>query len=119
MSQYIRTVPAPGGTYPLAHYEVARMGFGAMQLRKLEANPGTAESLLRRALELGVDHIDTAQFYGNGFVNKIIGKALPAGDTIVVASKVGRTTIRKERSRYGWPKSLSSFGRVLKTISKV
>jgi pyridoxine 4-dehydrogenase len=89
MPRHTRKVPAPGGTCPLAHYEVARVGYGAMQLRKLEADPAKAEALLRRALELGVDHIDTAQFYGNGFVNRMIRKVLPGGKSIVVASKVG------------------------------
>ncbi len=89
MPRHTRTVPAPGGTYPLGQYEVARIGYGAMQMRKYEADPAKAEVLLRRALDLGVDHIDTAQFYGNGFVNSMIRNVLPDGDRIVVASKVG------------------------------
>jgi pyridoxine 4-dehydrogenase len=89
MPHRTRKFPAPGGTYPLAHYKVARVGYGAMQLRKLEADLAKAEALLRRALELGVDHIDTAQFYGNGFVNRMIRKVLPEEGGIVVASKVG------------------------------
>ena len=89
MPRPVRTMPAPGGTYALGHGEVARIGYGAIQLRKYEAAPAKAEALLRRALELGVDHIDTAQFYGNGFANEMIRKVLPAGGGIVVASKVG------------------------------
>ena len=99
MASHTRTVPAPGGTYRLGRSEVARIGYGAIQLRKYEAEPEKAEVLLRRALELGVDHIDTAQFYGNGFANRMIHKVLPAeskdgnGDGskngIVIASKVG------------------------------
>lgn len=89
MSHPTRTIPAPGGTYPLGHQEVARTGYGAIQLRKYEGDPEKAEALLRLALELGVDHIDTAQFYGNGFVNKLIRKVVPAGGSIVIASKVG------------------------------
>lgn len=89
MPPHKRTVPAPGGTYPLGHDEVARIGYGALQLRNLEADPAKTEALLRRALELGVDHIDTAQFYGNGFANKMIRKVVPEGSGLVVASKVG------------------------------
>ena len=89
MTRPIRRVPAPGGTYPRAGKEVARIGYGALQLRKLESDPAKAEVLLRRALELGVDHIDTAMFYGNGFANRIIRKVLPVTDSVVVASKVG------------------------------
>lgn len=68
---------------------MARVGYGALQLRKLESNPAEAEAILRRALELGVNHLDTAMFYGNGFVNRMIGKVLPDGNRVVVASKVG------------------------------
>jgi len=68
---------------------VARVGYGAMQLRHCEANPAAAVTLLERAIDLGVNHIDTAQFYGNGFVNKMIREVLRPGDGVVVASKVG------------------------------
>jgi aryl-alcohol dehydrogenase-like predicted oxidoreductase len=47
--------------------------------------PGEAVALLERAIALGVDHIDTAQFYGNGFVNGVIRQVLRPGDEIVVA----------------------------------
>lgn len=89
MSWHARTVPAPGGTSILGPYELARIGFGAMQLRKFEAEPARAQTLLRRALELGVDHIDTAEFYGNGFVNRMIGQVLRDKNGIVAATKVG------------------------------
>ena len=46
-------------------------------------------SLLRRAIDLGVNHIDTAQFYGAGFVNEIIAEVLREAPEIVVATKVG------------------------------
>ncbi len=89
MARDARTVPAPGGTYRLGHDEVARVGYGAIQLRRYEAEPAKAEALLRRALELGVDHFDTAQFYGNGFANTMIRKVVPAGNGVVIATKVG------------------------------
>ncbi|WP_103349439.1 aldo/keto reductase [Amycolatopsis sp. CA-128772] len=73
----------------LAGRTVFRVGFGAMQLERLHADRGAAVALLRRAVELGVDHVDTAQFYGNGFVNSVLRDALRAGDDFLVASKVG------------------------------
>ena len=79
----------PGGTYSLGGNEVARIGYGALQLRKLESDPARAEALLKRALELGVNHIDTAMFYGNGFANRMIRKVIAGRDDVVVASKVG------------------------------
>lgn len=85
----------PGGTAMLAGREVARIGFGAMQL----PGPGvwgpprdrnTALAVLRRAVELGVNHIDTAQFYGDGVSNELIRAALhPYPDDLVLVSKVG------------------------------
>lgn len=89
MTRSSNNVPAPSGTYLLTGQVVARIGYGALQLRKLESNPAKAEAILRRALELGVNHLDTAMFYGNGFVNRMICKVLPEGGGVVVASKVG------------------------------
>ncbi|SDS98376.1 aldo/keto reductase [Bradyrhizobium canariense] len=80
---------ARAGTYRLGVYEVARMGYGAMQLRRCAGNLARAVAVLERAVDLGVDHIDTAQIYGNGFVNEAIGKVLRSRDGIIVASKVG------------------------------
>ncbi|EOD66301.1 aldo/keto reductase [Amycolatopsis vancoresmycina] len=73
----------------LAGRTVFRVGFGAMQLDRLSDDRAAALALLRRAVELGVDHVDTAQFYGNGFVNDVLRDALRAGDDFLVASKVG------------------------------
>lgn len=84
-----RSVPAPGGTYFLGGHEVARFGYGAMQLRHCTADPPEAVTLLERAIDLGIDHIDTAQFYGDGFVNEVIRKVLRSSNGVVVASKVG------------------------------
>ncbi len=88
MPHHARPIQAPGGSYLLGSHAVARMGYGAMQLRRA-ADPAAAVALLTRAIELGVDHIDTAQFYGNGLVNDAIRKVLRPGDNVVVASKVG------------------------------
>ncbi|OBK53753.1 aldo/keto reductase [Mycobacterium sp. 1081908.1] len=67
---------------------VARIGYGAMQL--FEAAPEDATAVLRRAVELGVNHIDTASFYGPGEVNRRIRAALaPYPEDLVIVSKVG------------------------------
>ncbi|MFD7811684.1 aldo/keto reductase [Streptomyces sp. NPDC059785] len=81
--------PRPGGVYPLAGRTVSRVGYGAMQLERLRGDRGAALALLRRAVELGVDHIDTAQFYGDGFVNGLIREAIRPEDGVQVVSKVG------------------------------
>jgi len=94
----------PGGTAMLAGRKVARIGFGAMQL----PGPGVwgpprdremALAVLRRAIDLGVNHIDTAQFYGAGVSNELIHAALhPYPDDLVLVSKVGAN--RDEKG--GW-----------------
>ena len=67
--------------FPLAGYNVHRVGFGAMQL----PGPGVfgpprdrdqALAVLRRAVDSGVDHIDTAQYYGPDVANELIREAL-------------------------------------------
>ena len=86
----------PGGTLTLADdLTISRMGYGAMQL----AGPGVfgpprdrdeALAVLREAADLGITHIDTADFYGPAVVNELIREALhpyPAGLRIV--TKVG------------------------------
>ena len=85
----------PGGTAVLAGRSVSRIGFGAMQL----PGPGVfgpprdrdaAVAVLRRAIELGVNHIDTAQYYGPDVANELIHAALhPYPDDLVLVSKVG------------------------------
>ncbi|GBQ89488.1 oxidoreductase [Acetobacter nitrogenifigens DSM 23921 = NBRC 105050] len=74
---------------------VFRMGYGAMQL----AGPGvfgpprdveTARAVLRAALEAGVNHIDTSDFYGPHVVNQLIRETLsPYPDDLVIVTKVG------------------------------
>ena len=85
------------GTYALGDHTVKRMGYGAMQL----AGPGvfgppkdhaTAVAVLREAIESGVDHIDTSDFYGPYVVNKLIKEALhPYPDDLVIVTKLGAT----------------------------
>jgi pyridoxine 4-dehydrogenase len=88
----------------LAGRTVARIGFGAMQL----PGPGVsgpprdrdeAVAVLRRAVELGVNHIDTAQYYGPNVSNELIHDALhPYAEDLLLVSKVG--AVRDERG--GW-----------------
>ena len=85
----------PGGAAGLAGHEISRIGFGAMQL----PGPGVwgpprdralALAVLRRAVERGINHIDTAQFYGDGVSNELIRAALhPYPRNLVLVSKVG------------------------------
>ncbi|AKS34958.1 oxidoreductase [Mycolicibacterium goodii] len=82
-------------TFPLGSFNVHRVGFGAMQL----PGPGVfgpprdhdqAIAVLRRAIELGVDHIDTAQIYGPDVANELIHEALhPYPENLALVSKVG------------------------------
>ena len=79
----------PGGAGTIGTGTVARIGYGAMGL-----GPGVAVddavALLRRAVERGVNHIDTAAFYSAGDVNRRIKQALaPYDDDLVIVSKVG------------------------------
>ncbi|WP_445257712.1 oxidoreductase [Nocardioides aurantiacus] len=82
-------------TYDLGSLPVHRVGYGAMQL----PGPGVmgpprdrdeALAVLRRAVELGVDHVDTSQFYGPDVANELIHDALhPYPEDLVLVSKVG------------------------------
>jgi aryl-alcohol dehydrogenase-like predicted oxidoreductase len=82
-------------TFPLGSFQVGRVGFGAMQL----PGPGVfgpprdraqALAVLRRAIELGINHIDTAQFYGPNVANELIHEALhPYPANLALVSKVG------------------------------
>ncbi|MGW3993633.1 aldo/keto reductase [Amycolatopsis sp. NPDC004772] len=73
----------------LAGRTVCRVGYGAMQLERLHDDRAAAVALLRHAIDLGVDHVDTAQFYGSGFVNDVLREALGSGDDVLIATKVG------------------------------
>jgi aryl-alcohol dehydrogenase-like predicted oxidoreductase len=83
------------GTFPLGDRPVHRIGYGAMQL----AGPGVfgpprdraaAVAVLREAVEQGVDHIDTSDFYGPHVTNQIIREALhPYRDGLTLVTKIG------------------------------
>ncbi|HXA74032.1 MAG TPA: oxidoreductase [Acidimicrobiales bacterium] len=104
---------------------VRRMGFGAMQL----PGPGvfgppkdraSALAILRRAVDAGVNHIDTAQFYGPDVANQLIREALyPYPEDLVLVSKVGArrdatgqwlAAQRPEELRSGVEANLASLG---------
>jgi pyridoxine 4-dehydrogenase len=81
--------------YRLGRMTVSRIGFGAMQLPGPGVfgpprDRGQAIAVLRRAAELGVDHIDTAQYYGPDVANELIRAALyPYPEGLALVSKVG------------------------------
>lgn len=90
-----RGTPAQAGRYVLGSRAVRRIGYGAMQL----AGPGVfgpprdsaaAIAVLREAVALGVDHIDTSDFYGPHITNQLIRQALhPYRDELTLVTKVG------------------------------
>ena len=100
----------PGGTFELAEdLTVTRMGYGAMQLAGPHvfgppADRGAAIAVLREAVELGITHIDTSDYYGPHVTNQIIKEALhPYPDTLHIVTKVG--ALRDAEG--GWPKALA------------
>ncbi|SMC69929.1 oxidoreductase [Kibdelosporangium aridum] len=92
---------AGAGTWTLGDLTVNRVGFGAMRLpqrgpafapRAVPGDRDQAIKVLRRAVELGVNHIDTAAFYFSSLrsANELINAALsPYPDDLVIATKVG------------------------------
>ncbi len=100
----------PGGTFTMAEdLTVTRVGYGAMQL----AGPGVfgppkdrdaAVAVLREAIELGITHIDTSDYYGPHVTNQIIKEALhPYPDDLHIVTKVGAYRDAKG----GWPHARS------------
>jgi aryl-alcohol dehydrogenase-like predicted oxidoreductase len=100
-----QNTPRPGGVTSLGGHPVARIGYGTMQLGSLPGHgavdPAVAVRILRRALESGINHFDTAEFYGDGFANRMLRRALaPDGrydDGIAIVSKVGAVVGPSER----------------------
>ena len=98
------------GTFSLGSQFVNRLGYGAMQL----AGPGVfgppkdrhaAISVLREALALGVNHIDTSDFYGPHVTNQIIREALhPYADDLVIVTKIGA----RRDDKGGWLPAFSA-----------
>ncbi len=86
----------PGGTFTLADdLEVTRVGYGAMQLAGPHvfgppADRDEAIAVLREAVELGITHIDTSDYYGPHITNQIIKEALhPYPENLRIVTKLG------------------------------
>ena len=99
--------PGPGlarpmSTFPLGPRRVRRSGYGAMQLAgpwAVNAPPDRASAVgvLRAAVAAGIDHIDTAQYYGPDMVNELIREALyPYPPELAIVSKEGSTGHRRD-----------------------
>jgi aryl-alcohol dehydrogenase-like predicted oxidoreductase len=102
------TTTLPGETFSLAaDLTVTRMGYGAMQLAGPHvfgppADRDAAVAVLREAVQLGITHVDTADFYGPHVTNQIIREALhPYPSELHIVTKVGAT--RDEQG--GWPQA--------------
>jgi pyridoxine 4-dehydrogenase len=102
--------PLPGGTFTMAEdLTVTRMGYGAMQLAGPHvfgppADRDAAVAVLRAAVELGITHIDTSDYYGPYVTNEIIKEALhPYPDELRLVTKVG--ALRDAEG--GWPQALA------------
>ncbi|MEA2208550.1 MAG: pyridoxine 4-dehydrogenase [Solirubrobacteraceae bacterium] len=100
----------PGGTFTLADdLTVTRMGYGAMQLAGPHvfgppADRDEAVAVLREAVEIGITHIDTSDYYGPYVTNEIINEALhPYPESLHIVTKVG--ALRDADG--GWPKALA------------
>jgi aryl-alcohol dehydrogenase-like predicted oxidoreductase len=98
------------GQYQLGDRTVQRMGYGAMQLAGPHvmgppADRDAAVAVLRRAVELGVDHIDTSDYYGPHVTNEVIREALhPYPEQLTLVTKIGaRRTPEGE-----WPEALGA-----------
>jgi pyridoxine 4-dehydrogenase len=90
------TKTLPGGTFTMAEdLTVTRMGYGAMQLAGPHvfgppADRDAAVAVLREAVQLGITHIDTSDYYGPHVTNQIIKEALhPYPDELHIVTKVG------------------------------
>jgi pyridoxine 4-dehydrogenase len=90
----LRPVLDSAGSFPLGPIRVKRIGYGAMQLSGDNVfgpprDRGEAIRVLRAAIESGVNHIDTAQYYGPGAANELIREALyPYPSDLAIVSKV-------------------------------
>jgi pyridoxine 4-dehydrogenase len=99
----------PGGRYPVGDFELTRVGYGAMQLAGPHVfgppkDRDEAIAVLRAAVELGINHIDTSDYYGPYVTNEIIREALsPYPEDLHLVTKVGAR--RDEQG--GWPSARS------------
>src|SRR6202035_4641162 len=139
-----------GGSFTFANTSltVSRMGYGAMQLAGPQVwgpprDPEEAVRVLREALDAGVNHIDTSDYYGPHVTNQIIKQALhPYRDGLVIVTKVGarrgpdnswiharsrqelidavhdnlRTLVLDDFASPAWPHLMATFGPTQQTI---
>ena len=90
-------------TVRLGEHEVQRLGYGAMRLPGKEVwgppdDPARARAVLRRAVELGINFIDTAWYYGPFVANELIAEALhPYPSDLVIATKLGGKRLPDKR----------------------
>jgi len=91
----IARATSTAGTYRLGDRNVGRIGYGAMQLAGPgvfgpPTDPKAALAVLRAAIEAGVDHLDTSDFYGPHVTNQLIKEALhPYRDGLTIVTKIG------------------------------
>jgi len=99
----------PGGTFAMGDLTVTRMGYGAMQLAGPHVfgpppDRAGAVAVLRAAVEAGITHIDTSDYYGPHVTNQIIKEALyPYPDELHIVTKVGA----RRDAQGGWPTARS------------
>jgi aryl-alcohol dehydrogenase-like predicted oxidoreductase len=95
-------------TFPGTTLTVHRMGYGAMQLAGPHVfgpprDPDAARAVLREAVALGIDHIDTSDFYGPHVTNRTIRASLhPYPKNLVIVTKIGA----RRDAAGGWLRAL-------------
>src|SRR5881409_3746664 len=108
--QNVKSTALPGGAFKLADdLVVTRMGYGAMQLAGPHvfgppADHDSALAVLREVVRLGINHIDTSDFYGPHITNQLIKEALhPYPEQLRIVTKVGA----RRDAEGNWPRALA------------
>ncbi len=108
--QNVKSTALPGGAFKLADdLVVTRMGYGALQLAGPHvfgppADHDSALAVLREVVRLGINHIDTSDFYGPHITNQLIKEALhPYPEQLRIVTKVGA----RRDAKGNWPKALA------------
>jgi len=94
MTENLRAIASASGTFKIGDFVINRLGFGSMRLtgRGVWGPPADREqalATLRRAPELGVNFIDTADSYGPDIAEELIGEALAGRHDVLIATKAG------------------------------
>ncbi|MGF1425125.1 aldo/keto reductase [Kitasatospora sp. LaBMicrA B282] len=128
-SQMISSLPSASaaGTWQLGDLTVNRLGFGAMRLTGtgpfdigVPRDRGQSIAVVRRAVELGVNHVDTAAFYFSALrsANELINSALSSGaDDVVVTTKVGPG--RQADGEWWWAEPAQLRGQVEENLRQL